>query len=508
MTRSLLRRAPSIRGRLLGYLLLPLVLLLVASIWVDHRSFVTPIYDAFDRALSRAAVAIAAHLERGDDGQIYLEKPDFGPAPMHPPGGAPPPPPEGEAGEHGRPPPHFEAGARPTVWTRLFPGARDSFLFRVCLPDGHTLAGDAGLPITQVDAAEGFRYRDATYKQLTLRVVSYRTQVSGQPVIVSVGETVHRRDHGVHRLDTVIGLSDGIQLLLVLGLCLLGITVALRPINRLRERIVHRSPQSLQPLPLESVPSEVHPLVQSLNTLLLTVRDAAQAQQHFLTNAAHQLRTPLTGLKAQLEVLATETGDEAQQDRIARLQDSVDRLAHTANQLLALARAEPSAHTPGDFVGVRLETLIGTVADSMLDRALARNIDLGAECEPAHAHGVPWLLHELLINLLDNAVRHTPDGGRITLRCGRHDGTAYLEVEDSGPGIPPAERERVRERFYRAAGSDGQSSGLGLAIVEEIARSHRARFEILDAHEGTGARMRVTFLGDPAGERKAASGNA
>jgi two-component system sensor histidine kinase TctE len=501
-----LRRAPSIRGRLLGYLLLPLVLLLVASIWVDHRSFVTPIYDAFDRALSRAAVAIAAHLERGADGQIYLEKPDFGPLPLHPPGAEPPPPPPPES-EHG-PPPHFQSGERPTVWTRLFPGARDNFLFRVSRPDGRTLAGDAGLPIAQDIGAESFSYRDVTYKQLVLRVVSYRTQVSGEAVIVSVGETVHRRDHGVHRLDTVIGLSDGIQLLLVLGLCLLGITVALRPINRLRERITHRPPQSLQPLPLEPVPSEVRPLVQSLNTLLATVRDAAQAQQHFLTNAAHQLRTPLTGLKAQLEVLATETSDEAQQDRITRLQDSVDRLAHTANQLLALARAEPSTHTPGDFVDVRLGALIGTVADSMLDRALARNIDLGAECEPAHARGVPWLLHELLINLLDNAIRHTPDGGRITLRCGRHDGAAYLEVEDSGPGIPPAERERVRERFYRAAGSDGQSSGLGLAIVEEIARSHHARFDILDAHEGTGARMRVTFLADTAGKRESSTGDA
>jgi len=241
------------------------------------------------------------------------------------------------------------------------------------------------------------------------------------------------------------------------------------------------------------VPREVHPLVQSLNTLLITVRDAAQAQQHFLTNAAHQLRTPLTGLKAQLEVLANETGDAAQQDRITRLQDSVDRLAHTANQLLALARAEPSAHNPRDFADVQLEALIGTVADAMLDRAIARNIDLGAECQPAHVRGVRWLLHELLINLVDNAIRHTPDGGRITLRCGALEDGCYLEVEDSGPGIPPAERERVRERFYRAAGSDGHSSGLGLAIVEEIARGHRARFDILDAYEGNGARMRVTF---------------
>jgi two-component system, OmpR family, sensor histidine kinase TctE len=171
----------------------------------------------------------------------------------------------------------------------------------------------------------------------------------------------------------------------------------------------------------------------------------------------------------------------------------VDRLAHTANQLLALARAEPSAHGPGDFVAIQLDALIGAVVGAMLDRALAHEIDLGAECAPIQVHGVYWLLHELLINLLDNAIRHTPDGGNITVRCGISHGAPYLEVEDNGPGIPPAERERVRERFYRAAGSDGQSSGLGLAIVEEIARSHRARFDILDAHEGSGARMRISF---------------
>lgn len=482
-----LRRARSIRGRLFAYLLLPLALLLVASIWADHKTYVTPLYNAFDRALSHMAVAIAAHLYRGPDGQLHLEKPEFGPPPPHFPDAGPPPP-----DDHDKPAGRFEAHGGP-FWRRLFPGARESFVYRVSLPDGRTVLGDDGLPIPSRSNANDFSYGDAAYKQLNLRVASYRTQIQGQPVIISVGETVHRRNHAVQRLDTIIGISDGIQLLLVLGLCLFGITVALRPINRLRERITQRQPQSLQPLPLDPVPSEVRPLVQSLNALLVTVRDAAQAQQHFLTNAAHQLRTPLTGLKAQLEVLASETHDQAQQERIARLYGSVDRLAHTANQLLALARAEPSANSPGDFTGVPLEALIGTVADAMLDRAIARDIDLGAECEPVHVRGVYWLLHELLINLVDNAIRHTPDGGRITLRCGVHGGTPYLEVEDGGPGIPLAERQRVRERFYRAAGSDGQSSGLGLAIVEEIARSHHARFEILDAHEGSGARMRVAF---------------
>jgi two-component system sensor histidine kinase TctE len=478
---------------LVGYLLLPLLLLLIVSIWADHRTFVTPMYDSFDRALSRAAVAIAAHVQQAPDGKLYVESPDRSSIPLRLPNDQTPPPMIEDAYQRHGPPMRFDPNDRPMSWMRLYPGARDSFLYRVSLLDGQTLAGDEGLPIALGKEVDNLTYSDATYKQLDLRIVSYQTTVGGEAIVVTVGETVHRRNAVIRRLDSVIGLSDGIQLLLVLGICLFGITVALRPINRLRDQIMRRQPQSLQPLPLEPVPGEVRPLVESLNTLLVTVRDSTLAQQHFLTNAAHQLRTPLTGLKAQLEVLANEAHDNAQQERITRLQDSVDRLAHTANQLLALARAEPSAHGPGDFVAIQLGALIGTVIDSMLDRALTHDIDLGADCESAQVHGVYWLLHELLINLLDNALRHTPNGGNITLRCGIDDGSPYLEVEDSGPGIPLAERERVRERFYRAAGSDGQSSGLGLAIVEEIARSHRARFKILDAYEGSGARMRIEF---------------
>jgi len=490
-----LKRAPSIRGRLFGYLLLPLAALMSLAFWADHRTFVTPMYDSFDRALSRAAIAIAAEVHQGNDGQLYVEEPDPGTLHLHPPGGpglAPPVP-----GADARAPHegslHFDPDDRPFPWMHLYPGGRENLLYRVSLLNGHTIAGDDSLPMAKSPDVDNLAYDNAEYKNVPLRVVTYHALVGDTPILVTVGENVHHRDIIVRRLDGIIGVSDGVQLLLVLVLTLFGITVALRPINRLREQIARQEPQSLQPLMLEPVPSEVRPLVESLNTMLMTVRDATLAQQHFLTNAAHQLRTPLTGLKAQLEVLAGETHDAAQQERITQLQGSVDRLAHTANQLLALARAEPSAHGPGDFVSIQIDALVGAVIGAMLDRALARGIDLGAECEPLQVHGVYWLLHELLINLLDNAIRHTPDDGNITIRCGRQNGTPFLEVEDSGPGIPVAERERVRERFYRATGSDSQSSGLGLAIVEEIARSHRAHFKILDALEGTGARMRIEF---------------
>jgi two-component system sensor histidine kinase TctE len=465
-------RTPSLRRRLLAYLLLPLLLLMAASAWVDHRTLVTPVYAAFDRALARNAGEIALHVERLPDGRLDVRWPE---PPQAPPG----------PGPSARPPRFLPPSPR----AYRHPG--ESLLFRVSREDGSTLAGTADLPAAPTGGdAPGFR--NANYRGLPVRVATLRTAVAGETLLVSAAETMRWRDHMVRRLDTTIGFSDGLQLVLVLAIAMLGITVALRPLQRLRERIASQSPEALKPLPVESVPGEVRPLVASLNGLLATVRESAQAQQHFLTNAAHQLRTPLTGLKAQLEVLERESAGGPLQERIAVLHGGIARLARTADQLLALARAEPSAQRPGDFAPLPLPGLVGAVVTTMLDRALARGIDLGADCQPAQVEGVYWQLHELLVNLVDNAIRHAPAGGQVTVRCGTEEaGVPFLEVEDDGPGIPPDERERVRERFYHGGG-DAQGSGLGLAIVEEIARAHRARLLILDGAAG-GARMRVEF---------------
>ncbi|MFC5742612.1 sensor histidine kinase [Dyella tabacisoli] len=448
---------PSIRRRLLSYLLAPLLLLLVLGVAVDHQVIVNPIYSTFDRSLSRAALAIAAHIRRTPDGQLDIPIPDRPPAPLR----APP---------------------------------QEKFFYRVSTLDGNTIAGDAQLPIVAAGRnSKGLDYADVTYQGLQLRLVSYRTTEAGEPLVVSAAEIPFRRDRAVHRMDVSFGINNSIQMLLMLGTALLGITIALRPLRRLREQIVGCAPQALNPISTAEVPAEVRPLVDSLNTLLVSVRDATLAQQHFLANAAHQLRTPLTGLKAQLEVLGQEASGSPLQARITQLHGGIDRLAHTANQLLALARAEPSAHLASHFTQIELPALIGAVIGNSLDHALQRDIDLGADCQPAQVYGVYWLLRELLLNLLDNAIRHTPLGGHITLRCGIELGQPFLEVDDSGPGIPIAERERVRERFYHGTGSERDSCGLGLAIVDEAARAHGAHFSILDSHDCQGARMRIDF---------------
>jgi len=164
--------------------------------------------------------------------------------------------------------------------------------------------------------------------------------------------------------------------------------------------------------------------------------------------------------------------------------------------LLTLARAEPSAHRASHFTAIDLPHLIGEVIDSSLDRAIAHGIDLGADAQPVQVTGVYWLLHEVLNNLIDNAIRHTPPGGNITIRCGTENERPFLEVDDSGLGIPLEERDKVRERFYRSvrstsSGADG--CGLGLAIVDEVSRVHGAQLSILDGSSGRGVRMRIDF---------------
>lgn len=455
------RRPTSVHKRLLSYLLLPLLLLLVAGVAVDHHVIVSPIHNAFDHSLSRSALAIVARIHPRGDGQLDVALPSHPPAPL-----------------------------------RAMPD--EHFYYRVSLPDGTTIAGTPELPLAaDSQSADGFSYTNVNFRGQSFRLASYRTSETGDPLVVTVAETPARRDRAVHRLDVAFLINDTLQMAAVLIIALIGIRIALRPLQRLSRQIAGRPAVALNQLPTNDVPAEVLPVVESLNALLARVRDSVLSQQHFLANAAHQLRTPLTGLKAQLEVLSRETAGTPLEERIDLLQGGVDRLAHTANQLLTLARAEPSAHRASHFTAVDLPHLIGEVIDSSLDRAIARGIDLGADSEPVQVTGVYWLLHEVLNNLIDNAIRHTPPGGNITIRCGMTDRHPFLEVDDSGVGIPPPEeRDKVRERFYRSvrstsSGADG--CGLGLAIVDEVARVHGAQLSILDGSSGRGARMRIDF---------------
>lgn len=463
----------SIRRRLLFLLLAPLTVLLGLGIYIDYRASAESIRSAYDRALREDALAIAAHL-RDEDG-------------------------------NGR----IDADLPPQAVAVLRADSIDSIYYAVRGVDGGLISGDADLPFgaTQVQNPS---FRDSEFRGHDVRIARYAAQIGVAGVTIEVAETTRKRTAASTRILTSVVLTDLVQLAATLLLVWFGVRYGLRPLRALGAQIRQRSPRDLAPLDTP-VPDEVRPLVGALNNLLGTVHAAARSQQQFLANAAHQLRTPLSGLIAQLELLERDPVAAPLRDRIAALGQGSRRLAHTANQLLALARAEPAANAPENFQEVELEALVADAVAAQLDRSLAAHIDLGAEAAPVRVSGSAWLLRELLANLIDNALSYTPAGGSVTVRCGRVPSQggvpegAFLEVEDDGPGIPPQERERVRERFYRLPGAGGNGCGLGLAIVDEIARAHEAKFSIDGGAAERGTRARVEFA--PAGTLRKLSGS-
>ena len=445
--------APSVSRRLLG-LLLPLALLLGIGVFIDYRTGSAPIRAAYDRALHEMALAVAAHLHDADtDGRIDADLP-------------------------------------PQAVAVLRADSVDAIYFVVRAADGHVIDGDADL-LPTADAHGEFS--DGVFRGEAVRMVSHPTRVGDVAVTITIAETTRKRATAIRSILTSIVLTDIVQLGGTLLLVWTGVRYGVRPLRALGEQIAQRSARDLAPLDRAQVPTEVRPLVNTLNVLFETVRDNARGQQQFLADAAHQLRTPLSGVIAQLDLLARESGDNALGARLRALHEGTQRLAHTANQLLALARSERSATTHEDFHVVDLEALATDAVAQYLDRSLLVHIDLGAETAPARTVGSAWLLRELLGNLVDNALTYTPVGGRVTVRSGVRGSASFIEVEDDGPGIPPEERGRVRERFRRLPGSPGDGCGLGLAIVDEIAHAHDATFSIESGAQGSGTRARIEF---------------
>jgi two-component system sensor histidine kinase TctE len=233
--------------------------------------------------------------------------------------------------------------------------------------------------------------------------------------------------------------------------------------------------------------------VVTLNRLFQMLRTSVQSQQQFIANTAHQLRTPITGMQAQLDILAAEPAAAPIKNRLATLQEAIRQLAHSANQLLSLARADRTVNLAAKNQAVSLKTIAEEVVAKFFDRALQAHIDLGADAAPASIRADPSLLDDLLSNLVDNALKYTPAGGSVTVRTGVREGNPFFAVEDTGPGIPEAERQRVRQRFYRLPNSLGHGSGLGLAIVDEIAGLYGASVAIGAGGKDLGTRVVVTF---------------
>jgi two-component system sensor histidine kinase TctE len=396
----------------------------------------------------------------------------------------------------------------------------DEVYFQVLGPNGELLAGDASLPVPSSVAPHSGApvLRDEQLQGEALRLATVWRRVSTERpgwITVQVAETLGKRQRMASDIVKSVLLPQFVLLPLAALLGWLALVQGLKPLKALSERIRLRTADDLSPIAERDTPEEILPLVRATNELLARREQAAQLQHQFLANAAHQLKTPLAGLRTQAELAgrALRSGQanpiELEQS-FAQIAKGSQRAAHLVNQLLALAKAEagaPVAQEPID-----LAELARDVTQDFVPHALERRIDLGFEgpetCQ-LHVQGQRWQLVELLRNLVDNALRYTPRGGEVTVRV-REDPfgkVVALQVEDSGPGIAPEARERVFQPFYRQLGTGVDGSGLGLTIAGQIAERHGSRIELEDARDRRtsssqpGARFTLRLPGQDVSDR-------
>lgn len=373
----------------------------------------------------------------------------------------------------------------------------DLTFFQVRDARNAVIGGEGAIPLAEFTpelAPQTVYFRDDFLPGHEVRVAYMFAQVPDMPgaVLVQVAETIGKRGRLASEIIGDVLAAQFLIVPLALLFVWLGLTRGVAPLNELTQAIRERKPYDLSPIDESEVPEEVQPLVGSFNELMERLAASLQAQQRFVADAAHQMRTPLAGLKMQAEIAMRQRDPLNLQHAMRQIVASADRASHLINQLLALARADVDA--PPALAPVDLDALAREATREWVSRAHEHEIDLGFEASPRPAwiDGNPVLLRELLNNLLDNALRYSRPGGRVTVRV-HADEKVVLEVEDAGIGIDDAERERVFERFYRVLGTETEGSGLGLPIVRGIAQLHRAQAGLASNGSAPGTTARVSF---------------
>ncbi|WP_395398960.1 sensor histidine kinase [Pseudoduganella sp. UC29_106] len=443
---------PSIRLRLLKWLIGPILLLNLAGGALVYGLAWLPAQMAFDQSLADAASALGARLQlRGERLEVDLPR-------------------------------QAEQVLRNDDTDAVYFAVRDA--------GGRLVAGDAQLPPQAARSTpQGF---DSEINGEPVRMVSVAESVGGQRATIMVAKTLRKRTQTRAAIVRAMLPLAALLTLASAGLAWFAVTRGLQPLQRLRADIKARAADDVSPIPPADVPQELAPVVSAFNGLLDRVQEGAKSQQDFLANVAHQLRTPLAGLRTQLEWLEQHHSSPATAHSLDLMLSSTERMIRQVNQLLALARAEPAHFEKRRLEPLSLDQLVGESIQHFVEQAGRKEIDLGFELQPTRVRGDRFLLRDLIDNLVDNALRYTPPHGTVTVSCFPHKGGGLLTVEDSGPGIPPAKREAVFSRFVRLD-EKTTGSGLGLAIVRDIASAHGGSVNVDAAPGGEGALFTVRF---------------
>lgn len=379
------------------------------------------------------------------------------------------------------------------------PGMSDQVVYTVSDGDGEKIVGTANLsrPLSYRRGRTGPLFINGERNGEKTRIVSlvYPGPPGGKLLQLHLSETTHQRQALIRGIFAYIVIPQLLLILIALGVVWYGLKQGLMPLERLRREVAARQRDDLSQLDESKAPEEVRPLIIAVNDLLDRLKQAIQAQKRFIADAAHQLRTPLAGLKTQVELALRENDTERKQHTLAHLLTSARRSTHLVNQLLALARNEPDGQGAYTFAALDLNQLAQECTVRWVHLALEKNIDLGFEGVSQHVpvHGDTTSLTEMLGNLIDNAIRYTQAGGHVTVRVHCTQEGAVLAVEDNGPGIESQHHERVFERFYRILGSGQSGSGLGLAIVSEVAKRHGATITLGHGCGGIGTLISIHF---------------
>ncbi|WP_175625065.1 MULTISPECIES: sensor histidine kinase [Oxalobacteraceae] len=472
------RTQRSLFGEILDWMLVPLLLLWPLSIAITYLVAKSIANEPFDRALEDKVTVVAQQVKEVN-GKVVTRL----------------------------------TGAATDI---LHADDVDNVYYQVRNAVGDIVEGDGEIPLPKdleppPPWSTQFRYdfiRNTEVRIAYIYVDLHKTQTAPQlsveprMALVQVAETLDKRSQLVNQIIKGVIVPEFIILPIALVLVWFALTRGLRPLAELQQRIRERRPDDLSPIDSGYVPEEILPLVGSLNEMLERLSQSIKIQKRFIADAAHQMKTPLAGMRMQSELALRQTDQVEIHKSLEQLAKSSKSATRMINQLLALARAENQTPTTRPLLPLELSELARDTVQEWVQTSFNKKIDLGFEQPDYHimVNGDAIMLRELLNNLIDNALNYTPAGGHATVRVRADDEArlAFLEVEDTGPGIAPHEHKRIFERFYRILGSNVEGSGLGLAIVREIAQQHGAEIDILTNPNCTnpkapGCLMRITL---------------